>query len=154
MARRIITQDFLKSVLEYDPTRGRLRWLQRSSNRCSVGWFKGSPTASGHRLISIQGTRYYVHRVAFMMMTGRWPREIDHINHKQGDNRWDNLRECSRSQNNRNRKQTTGAWFHRQRGGWCASIKVNGEKFYLGKFRTKVEAVAAYKEAATRYFNS
>ena len=50
--------------------------------------------------------RMYAHRFAFLFMTGSIPDEIDHIDGKQGNNRWENLRACSKSDNIANRKGT------------------------------------------------
>jgi hypothetical protein len=43
---------------------------------------------TGYREIRVGGERYYEHRLAWLYVHGRWPKEqIDHINHKRDDNR-------------------------------------------------------------------
>lgn len=73
---------------------------------------------------------------------------VDHINHNRADNRKKNLRLCSGSENDRNRKRysnntsgITGVFFDKKRGKWVANITYNGRKIYLGRFQTKEEAV-------------
>jgi len=39
------------------------------------------------------------HRIAFVLMRGYWPHVINHINGDKSDNRWENLEECSQSEN-------------------------------------------------------
>lgn len=91
-------------------------------------------------------------------MTGEWPADmIDHKNRDRTDNRWENLREATRSQNNANRRASSthgfkGATFNRRQGRWMAQTKVNGKRVYLGYYDTPEEAHAAYVAAAERYF--
>lgn len=81
-------------------------------------------------------------------------KEIDHINQVKTDNRVDNLRWCSRENNNRNRKKWEGT-SSKYRGvswdncnnKWMASIRLNGKKKNLGLFITEEEAKDAWKKA-------
>jgi len=83
--------------------------------------------------------------------------EIDHINGDKLDNRRENLRSATRSQNMMNsgkpKNNTSGhkgvSW-HRNK--WEARIIINGKKKHLGCFEDKEEAAKAYKEAAEKYF--
>lgn len=83
--------------------------------------------------------------------------QTDHVNHNTLDNRKENLRVCTRSQNNHNhglsRNNTSGykgvSW-KSNRGKWYASIGINGVGIYLGMFTNKDDAARAYNEAATR----
>lgn len=86
---------------------------------------------------------------------------VDHINGNKLDNRKVNLRLCTNSQNQANRKAVRGVsvfkgvtWQRRSSGTgfWKAQIIVNGEVKYLGAHRTDLEAAKAYNEAATKYF--
>lgn len=88
---------------------------------------------------------------------------VDHINGDKLDNRKENLRFATNSQNQANRKVARGVskfkgvtWQKRtydaSRGYWKAQIVVNGELHYLGKYDTDLEAAKAYNEAAERFF--
>jgi hypothetical protein len=95
----------------------------------------------------IGGRDYLAHRLAYLYMTGKWPNQIDHSNYDKSDNRWENLRECSREQNfaNSYRHLKGVSWHH---GKWRAEIKVNGRRHYLGRFDDPQEGALAYATAA------
>lgn len=120
------------------------------------------PYAKGYRCvwISIEGKsrQFCAHRIAFVLMTGRWPiDQIDHINRVRSDNSWSNLREANGAENSRNeglRANNTsglrGVGWNKSREKWRANIKVNNKQMYLGSFYTKEAAYEAYKAAALR----
>tara|TARA_R110002012_G_scaffold258505_2_gene438973 strand:- start:19 stop:606 length:588 start_codon:yes stop_codon:yes gene_type:complete len=70
------------------------------------GRIEGSPVdcidKTGYTKTVIKGFDYRVHRLMFLMKEGRIPNMIDHINRIKTDNRWSNLRECTRAENNQN----------------------------------------------------
>ena len=64
----------------------------------------GSLDKDGYRIIKIKGKQYKAHRLVFAFFNGRFPKdELDHINHVRSDNRIENLREVSRTENILNR---------------------------------------------------
>ncbi len=77
--------------------------------------------------------------------------EIDHRNTDPSDDRWDNLREATTSQNGMNktghRDGLKGAYKHRT-GRWRSVIQIDGVQRSLGLFDTESEAHAAYIRAA------
>jgi hypothetical protein len=92
-------------------------------------------------------------------MTGKWPNgEIDHKNLDAGDNRFSNLREATRGQQNANRRvrrdsrlRIKGVSFvpHLNKTNpYSAVIKANGCRLNLGHFKTPEEAHAAYRKAS------
>jgi hypothetical protein len=108
----------------------------------------GRITQQGRRQIRIASGFYYSSRLAWLYMTGEWPKDqIDHINRIKDDDRWENLREATQSQNSFNR-----SWCE-ESGDW-RGIRTNGNKFvasigsrYLGNFATLGEAQTARDEA-------
>lgn len=81
---------------------------------------------------------------------------VDHINHDTLDNRRENIRLCTPSQNSQNsrdrlntRSGVRGVFGYGR--SWQASITTNGATKYLGSFKTKEEAGAAYARAAAVY---
>lgn len=85
--------------------------------------------------------------------------EVDHINRNGLDNRRENLRIATRSQNNGNTKIPShntsgvkGVSYDKDRNLWAAHIKTHGRKKFLGRFGTKEEAASAYDRAAAQHF--
>lgn len=75
---------------------------------------------------------------------------IDHINGNKLDNRKNNLRFVTKSQNGQNRK-CKGITYDKQRKKWCVNIVVNKKKYYLGRYKTEEEALLVRKEAEIKY---
>ncbi len=94
----MITQEFLKSILHYDPATGEFTRLTSRGNR-KVGT-KAANYNFQHRngtpscvKIKIGDKGRRVHQLAWLYMTGEWPvYEIDHIDGNPFNNKWDNLR--------------------------------------------------------------
>ena len=70
---------------------------------------------------------------------------VDHINHIRYDNRKENLRICTQSQNNINKK--IQGYTIRDGKRYEVTIRINGKPVYIGRFNTKEEALEARKKA-------
>ena len=84
---------------------------------------------------------------------------VDHIDHNPKNNRRNNLRICSQSQNMMNtdlRPYNTsgvkGVFWNSERNKWMAIIWENNKKHFLGYFMQKEDAINARKEAEKMYF--
>ena len=161
-----MTRDEVRAALDYDPATGAFTWRQRPER--SPAWntrYAGTPAGYGTRQantsylqINLNGRKLMGHRLAFLMMTGAMPKEVDHRDMNGMNNRWANLRPCTRSQNKANRGwqrnakiETKGVSFTHT--GRCrARIKVMGVERHLGCFATPEEAHLAYMAAARARF--
>ena len=149
--------DWLKENISYDPETGTLTWIKGFSNFVSKGEEVGSLLNSGYRHFSrrVDGKRlsYSSHRVGWFISYGVFPKTLDHINNIPSDNRLENLREATLSQNGGNssirKDNTSGAKGVFLRGGrYLAHIYFKGSDKHLGTFETLEEAAIAYDEAA------
>ena len=153
----MLTLERLKQLLYYDPDTG-IFWWVAPLGRVAVGTVAGTVTSRGYTRIRIGGRSYGAHRLAWQFVTGAWPeQEIDHINRDRMDNRWDNLRVATTSQNHANNTRKVGKYGFKgvstaTRSRWLAKIRVYGRLHHLGSFDTKEEAHAAYCRAAKEHF--
>ena len=84
---------------------------------------------------------------------------IDHKNHDTFDNRKENLRICSRSENQRNailsKNNTsgiTGVSWVKPLKKWSAQINIYNKHIHLGVFKCKLQAQTTRKNAEQKYF--
>lgn len=154
----LITKDYLKSILNYNPVTGEFTWRVRCSTRLSVGDKAGTKSKKTYTIIQINKTPYKAHRLAFLYMTGKMPTNIDHINGVRSDNRWENLREVTPSQNSRNKKigknnktGIMGVTKNNRNGKWRAEVRLNGKIKYLMESFDFFEACCARKSAERKY---
>lgn len=76
---------------------------------------------------------------------------IDHIDLNKNNNKKENLRICSKAENNRNKK-VVGVTFNCSWNKYIAQIVYNRKNYYLGGFELKSEAVFAYQYANSLLF--
>lgn len=149
---------------------GKLFWLPRSldefkSKRAFGNWKTRfsekeafiSVNRDGYKAgeIRVNGKRYFLlaHVAVWAICKGGYPRdEIDHINGIREDNRIENLREATRTQNVQNSIKAgrflPGAY---PCGNvWKSQIREDGKTKYLGTFSSEIEAHAAYVENSIR----
>jgi len=140
----------VKSKLTYNPVTGVVSRIRQRKDKVS-----GTVKSDGHMEISIFYRRHPVHRLAWVIATGEWPKGvIDHINGNPSDNRLCNLRDVSHAENIQNQRQANRAnkssgylGVTSSRGRWEARIMTNGKNIYLGRFDTPEEAHQVYLAA-------
>lgn len=84
---------------------------------------------------------------------------VDHKNCDSLDNRRDNLRLATRAQNtyNRRKKKTKtssrfiGVCFEKRTQRWAAYVMHKGKTYWLGRFKSEIEAAKARDRAAPKY---
>ena len=112
------------------------------------------PNFYGYIEINIGGKLYRAHRLIMMAFVGESHQEVDHINRIKNDNRFENLRYCSSSENNLNRDYVDNAkgycW---DKNKWKARITINCKTKHLGGFYTEADARQAYLDARLKYRN-
>jgi hypothetical protein len=115
---------------------------------------------NGYLQTQLDHKTYKVHRIAFCLYYGRWPDGlVDHIDGNRTNNRKDNLREASDSENKLNQISLyctntsghTGVYWCPDRGKWKAQAQVDNVTRYGGQFDTYEEAVEARKKLEVLY---
>jgi hypothetical protein len=147
--RRRPTVEEVRAALVYDKETGILRWGEGGAEA-------GRLNEDGYVRIGMHWRQYPAHVLAVVIIKGYWPKNtVDHKNNVRSDNRWDNLREATQSQNvansrlsSRNTSGFKGVSYVRQSGRWAAYIKVKGVARRIGEFDTPEEAHEAYKREA------
>lgn len=157
--KRLVRYDAETGIFTHHP-------LREGRGKLVPGGVAGCCDKDGYWRIALRRRGFRAARLAWFYVTGEWPpEEVDHINGNKNDNRFANLRLCSRRDNAYNRglfKSSTtgfkGVYFEKDRGLYRACIKVGGKSKKLGRFKTAEEAHAAYikaaKEAAGGFANN
>jgi len=104
MVRGSYMVDRIRNQLEYDPDSGLFTYLDKPIDPSYTIILGRKIHPDDNVYIQVHG--WLAHRLAWYLYYGVMPRyEIDHINGDKGDNRIENLREVTPSQNIRYSKQ-------------------------------------------------
>ena len=153
----------LHRLFDYNTETGVLTRRVKTNNKCPVGAVVGSikkscKTSYWRCWFGKQNT--YVHRVIWAMVYGDWPKgQIDHIDGNGLNNRIQNLRDVTHSENQRNKRLQSrnksghsGVTWYKPTQKWQAFISVDGKQKHLGHFGTVEEAAAARVAAEAIYW--
>lgn len=123
------------------------KWSYFYHPRCHTGY--AYRMGSGNKGV-------FMHRLILGAISGQ---DVDHRNHDGTDNRRDNLRLCTRSENNANARPRTGhtsvykgVSLFRDHVRWRAQAQAYGVNYHLGLFGTEQEAARAYNAFATEHW--
>jgi hypothetical protein len=151
----------LRELFSYDPVTGVLTYrISKPGNWKIIKGRRASTfnKINGYRAVGINKFSYPEHRIVFAIFHGRWPQgQIDHINGVRDDNRIENLREATRSQNNQNKapnknKSSKGIRFYEATQKWQVRIRLNKISYCLGCYSDKKTAQETYNQKAKELF--
>lgn len=171
-----LTQARMRLLFNYDPGTGSLIWRPRGKEHFKTplafemfharfaGKVAGHLNAQNYRVINVDGFARLAHKLIWLHVFGEWieypKHEIDHVNGDRSDNRLQNLRKVTKSENQRNagqrRNNTSGVhgvnWKPKYNsdpndGRWVARIWNGPRHVYLGSFTSLHEARIARKAA-------
>lgn len=153
------TQKMLLSIFDYDPGNGE---LTRKAKLDSRGWplsrrKAGHVRKDGYVHVQIGPASYYAHCIIWCMVSGVWPaHQIDHKNLCRSDNRLNNLRPATPSQNKANIRPLNAIKAKGievlPSGKFRARLRCNGRDYHLGCFTRLEDARSAYAKCASEMF--
>lgn len=147
-----------EKLLTYHPLTGEFIWKSREGNTSFnaryAGKIAGTITANGYIQLPVTRgrctKRIPAHRLAWFIVYKEIPDQVDHINHVRNDNRIENLRNVSPTENGRNKdlcsdnkSGVNGVSWHKRDKRWRAHIVIARKQIHLGNFINKEDAIAA-----------
>jgi hypothetical protein len=151
----LLTHARILQLIAYDPETGVLRW-RVNRKKVKAGDVAGTLHHSGYWVVTVDGRQYGAHCLIWFYMTGEWAKPtVDHHNRKKADNRWENLRKATFSQNRANTPahadgalKVKGVCWNKDVGKFQVQIK----RRYFGLFNTLEEASAVAAEKAAEAY--
>lgn len=150
--------DAIRSAVDYNKKTGKFTWKTRGE--MSKSWnskWAGKPAFDtlhpyGYRKGRFGRFELLAHRVAWAVSYGFWPEEeIDHIDRNPDNNKIENLRLATPSNNQWNKakyKTNTsgykGVTWSKDKGKWMARCSAFGKEKFLGYFDDAKSASEAY----------
>lgn len=153
--------EVFRDHFDYDRATARLVWRKHPKYPRRNGLCAECGHKSGYRRVTLHGRTFYAHRVIFALFNGDVPDcfHVDHINGNISDNRIENLRLATNSQNMANcGKYSTntsghkGVSWQRKESKWRAGVSTKGKFISSGYFDNIEDASAAYRAKAKEIF--
>lgn len=119
----------------------------------------GFDPSSGYYRTKVNGKSWLIHRIIYAMHNEELPEFLDHIDQDKLNNRIENLRPCTKSENVVNSRVRVdnsygykGVTFHKASGKFAAQSFISGKRVHIGLYHTPEEAALAYNEKAKELF--
>ena len=149
--------NFIKEHLLYNKNTGIFYW-NVNRQKIQKGSIAGGLSSEGYIQIRVLGKKMSAHRMAWLLHYGTLPNNIDHINGIKTDNRIENLREATQSENMRNYAHNTkntsdykNVVWNKKAFKWQVGLRVEGKKKHIGLFNSINEAVEAAQSARQQF---
>lgn len=151
----MITYEEVREVFDYKD--GHLYWKKsweddKRKTHKTIGSKAGTKQSAGYIQITYNGKLYLAHRLIFLWNHGYLPRVLDHIDGDKLNNKIENLRGASYSENQFNRKMNSnntsgykGVTWHEPSKKWVAKLRHDKKLFHIGVFTDIEEAAKAVK---------
>lgn len=132
MADEILTQELANKYFEYK--NGELYWKIKISKNKQIGDIAGCVQKNGYKIFMFKNKFYYAHRVIYLIHYGFIPKYIDHIDRNPSNNKIENLRQATQSDNICNRpvqcnskSGVKGVFWIEKRQRWVAKCQYQGK---------------------------
>ena len=143
-----VNTETLQSLFDY--SNGNLIW-KVDKGRSKKGTIAGSRDTKGYMQLKLNQKVYRLHRLIWLWHGKELPEQIDHIDRNPLNNKIENLRAATQSENQWNTERAcNGVSFHKASNKWRARIKINNKEIYLGVFSDIEQARQVREEAARR----
>jgi len=146
----------LAKKLEYYPDTGIFVWRD---SRKEAGTFDTNGYVKIGTTIGGRKRQIKAHRLAWFMIHGEVPIEIDYKDRVTSNNRIKNLRACTHLENMRNQglrsdntSGVTGVVWYRRTRKWHVQISLKGKTKHIGFFGGFEDAVIARREAEAKFY--
>lgn len=145
------TQQELQNDFDYKD--GHLFWKKRVAKCVHIGDKAGCLKPKGYISIRYKNQYYQAHRLIYMWHFGDFKEDIDHFDGNKANNRIENLRKATDTQNQYNKKigrnnisGIKGVFWAKDYQKWEARIKVNKKPIYVGRYNSLEEAKIAIEK--------
>ena len=147
----LISQELLHEIFEYRD--GHLYWKNPKYKNTKPDRKAGSLKDTGYLRVGLFGKDFRIHRLIYLMFHGNLPKILDHINGNKLDNRIENLRPATVSQNNSNstkqKRNTSGiknVYWNKNIKKWTVIIGIDKKLKYFGSYNSIEEASEVAKQ--------
>lgn len=159
----MLTHEQVKALFDYREDGQLIRKVATNGPSGAVGTRVGSypkkvTRAWRYASTKVNGEHWCVHKLIFFWHHGYVPDQLDHINRNTLDNRIDNLREVSSTQNACNRGKfsnntsgATGVSWHKMHHKWFVYVDVDKRRKNIGYFDDIELAELVALEAREKY---
>lgn len=154
----MLTVESLREIFTHDPVSGFLYWKVSTGARSKVGGRAGMVKLVGKQrylTVGVLGAKPVIHKIIWALHYGQFPTgEIDHINGNREDNSIGNLRDVSRSENNRNARPRIdnksgirGVCWNNKKQRWIVQIGLDRKVHQVGGYMDFFDACCSRKSA-------
>jgi len=154
-----ITHERVKELFDYHPDGELIRKIRASNQPAGkvLGCISLAKDEKYYKIAMINYKFYSLHQLIYFYHHKSWAKRIDHIDGNGLNNKIENLRECTQSQNIANSKigkaNTSGfkgVTYRKDTNKWQAAIMLNGKHISLGSYEEKEDAAKAYDNSAKK----
>lgn len=142
----------LREFATYDNLNGGFRCIKtRKGSHIKIGESLGTKVSNGYFTLCVGTKNYLRSRLVWLWHYGDWPvDQIDHIDQDPANDRIENLRDVSNTENGRNRKLYAsnktgfvGVSYNKALGKYVSHVTINYKYIHLGFHSSPEEAFAA-----------